>query len=140
MQNYQKYLSEVLGIDQVLAGEVSTETSEAGIHFFSPSGPFSFAEGDYELVFLNIISQSKESLFIPEVAELFTKMKAAMRLKNIKCVELDVTLEDRSVLPAEFSKKARARMVVVFSSFPKNMGEIIIKGSSRWIETYSPAY
>lgn len=145
MRDYQKYLSEVLGVQEILLGEGeavrNSDAAPAGTHFYSKSGAFEFpSDANFELVFLNILSQSKESLFIPEVEDLFGKMKAAMRLKNIQILELDVTLEDRTLLPSEFLKHCRARMIVVFSSFPKDIGEIIIKGSSRWIETYSPSY
>ncbi|AHI06214.1 hypothetical protein BDW_08570 [Bdellovibrio bacteriovorus W] len=142
MRDYQKYLSEVLGIHEVLIAD-GKEAAPAvtGTHFLSKKGAFEFPQdANFELVFLNILSQSKESLFLPEVEDLFGKMKAAMRLKNIQVLELDVTLEDRSLLPSEFLKHCRARMIVVFSSFPKDIGEIIIKGSSRWLETYSPSY
>lgn len=142
MRDYQKYLTEVLGIHEVLIADgKETVAKVEGTHFFSSKGPYEFPQdANFELVFLNILSQSKESLFLPEVEDLFGKMKAAMRLKNIQFLELDVTLEDRSLLPSEFLKHCRARMIVVFSSFPKDIGEVIIKGSSRWLETYSPSY
>lgn len=93
-----------------------------------------------ELVFLNILTQSKESLFNPAVEDLFGKMKAAMKLKNLQVLELDCTVEDRSHLPSELAPLCESKVVVVFSSFPKDLGEFIFKGPGHWLETYSPAY
>ncbi|HEY1079326.1 MAG TPA: hypothetical protein VGE46_04485, partial [Bdellovibrio sp.] len=46
----------------------------------------------------------------------------------------------RSQLPSEFAKICEGKVVVVFSSFPKDLGELIFKGPGKWLETYSPAY
>jgi hypothetical protein len=93
-----------------------------------------------ELVFLNILTQAKESFFLPQVKDLYEKMKAAMKLRNIQILELDCTVDDRSQLPSELAKICESKVVVVFSSFPKDLGEMIFKGPGKWIETYSPAY
>lgn len=139
MKDYIRYLQEVLGIQQVMLND---ETSlESGARFFTINGPFHSSEfPSYELIFLNILTQPKESLFAPEVRQLFDKMKAAMKLKNIQVLELDCTVEDRSRLPSEMAKICEGKTVVVFSSFPKNLGEFILRGAGKWIETYSPAY
>ncbi|MNL49150.1 hypothetical protein D3C87_1720600 [compost metagenome] len=55
-------------------------------------------------------------------------------------LDLDCTVDDRSQLPSELAKKVESKVVVVFSSFPKDIGELIFKGPGKWIETYSPAY
>lgn len=139
MKDYIRYLQEVLGIHQVMLGDETS--SENGARFFTINGSFNASEFPaYELIFLNILTQPKESLFAPEVRQLFDKMKAAMKLKNIQVLELDCTVEDRSRLPSELAKICEGKMVIVFSSFPKNLGEFILKGNGKWIETYSPAY
>jgi len=63
-----------------------------------------------------------------------------MKIKNIQTLELDCTVEDRSQLPSELAQICEGKVVVVFSSFPQNIGEMIFKGPGNWIETYSPAY
>ncbi|UOF01755.1 uracil-DNA glycosylase family protein [Bdellovibrio reynosensis] len=139
MKDYIQYLQEVLGLQNVMI--TPGETGAQKTSFFLPEGPFAPAEVQHaELVFLNILTQSKESLFLPETKDLFGKMKAAMKLKNLQVLELDCTVDSRGELPSELAKLIQARVVVVFSSFPKDIGELIIKGSGKWIETYSPAY
>jgi hypothetical protein len=77
---------------------------------------------------------------LPEVQDLAAKMKAAMKLRNLQVLELDCTVDDRSQLPSELAKVCESKVVVVYSSFPKDIGELIFKGPGKWIETYSPAY
>lgn len=137
MKDYLKYLQEVLGLQNVMLGEQPSNDSR----FYSSQGVFEPTEKThFELVFLNIVTQSKESLFRPEVSDLYTKMKTAMKLNNIQTIDLDCTQEDRSRLPAELAQICESRVVVVFSSFPKDLGELIYKGPGKWLETYSPAY
>lgn len=146
MKDYIQYLEEVLGLQKVMisespqaAGVVATTPSRT--QFFTEQGalvPSSLQH--FELIFLNILTQAKESLFLPETKELFSKMKAAMKLRNLQYLELDCTVEDRSQLPSEVAKLCESKVVVVFSSFPKDIGELIYKGPGKWIETYSPAY
>ncbi|MNL28250.1 hypothetical protein D3C87_1498870 [compost metagenome] len=138
MKDYVNYLREVLGIQTVL---MTPSQDVTPAQFISAQGPFEPSELIHaELVFLNILTQPKESLFNPEVRELFDKMKSAMKLHNIQMLELDCTVEDRSQLPSELAPKCEGKVVVVFSSFPKDIGELIFKGPGKWIETYSPAY
>lgn len=139
MKDYIRYLQDVLGIQNVMIS--SDDEGEIMAHFFTSQGPFhSSAFPSYELIFLNILTQSKESFFRPEVRDLFEKMKSAMKIKNLQVLELDCTVDDRSQLPSELAKICEGKMVVVFSSFPKDIGEVIFKGPGKWIETYSPAY
>ena len=145
MKDYIQYLEEVLGLQKVMISDISSsqpmsETTPK-TQFFTEKGPFAPAEIVYrELVFLNILTQAKESFFLPQVKDLYEKMKAAMKLRNIQILELDCTVDDRSQLPSELAKICESKVVVVFSSFPKDLGEMIFKGPGKWIETYSPAY
>ncbi|MGZ3774426.1 MAG: hypothetical protein ACXVCY_11315 [Pseudobdellovibrionaceae bacterium] len=139
MKDYLHYLQDVLGIQNIMVA--SENGSDHPVQFFSSQGPFNTAAvPSYELIFLNIVTQAKESFFNKDVQDLFEKMKTAMKLKNIQVLELDCTVEDRSQLPSELAKICEGRVVVVFSSFPQSIGELIFKGSGKWIETYSPAY
>lgn len=141
MKDYLQYLQEVLGLQGVMIADPTAPSAAARAQFFTPQGPLSAGEQKYfELVFLNIVTQEKESFFLPQVRDLFEKMKAAMKLKNIQILELDCTVEDRSLLPSELAEICESKVVVVFSSFPKDLGEMIYKGPGKWIETYSPAY
>lgn len=140
MKDYIQYLQDVLGLNSVILAANENDRAQK-IRFYSANGPFLVPDLQHvEIVFLNILTQSKESLFVPEVRELFDKMKSAMKLKNLQVLELDCTVEDRSQLPSELAQICESRFVVVFSSFPKDLGEIILKGQGRWLETYSPAY
>ncbi|KYG65014.1 hypothetical protein AZI87_10570 [Bdellovibrio bacteriovorus] len=139
MKDYIHYLQEVLGLQNVMLP--ASESGSTKAHFFTQEGAFApTSVQQKELVFLNILTQAKESFFLPEVRDLFDKMKTAMKLKNIQVLELDCTVEDRSQLPSELAQICESRVVVVFSSFPKDLGELIFKGPGKWIETYSPAY
>lgn len=138
MKDYVQYLQEVLGLQNVMLPPSEGEKTQA--LFFTSQGPFVTPFHHYELVFINVLTQSKESFFIPEVRELFEKMKAAMKLKNLQVLELDCTIEDRSQLPSELAQICESKIVVVFSSFPKDIGELVFKGPGKWLETYSPAY
>ncbi|WP_374073508.1 hypothetical protein [Bdellovibrio bacteriovorus] len=139
MKDYIQYLQDVLGLQNVMLPPM--EGSEVKTRFFTAEGPFEAHEFQhYELVFLNILTQAKESFFNADVRDLFEKMKAAMKLKNLQVLELDCTVDDRSQLPSELAKICEGKVVVVFSSFPKDIGELIFKGPGKWLETYSPAY
>jgi hypothetical protein len=139
MKDYLNYLQDVLGLQSVMLPKSDQESVRP--QFYTVRGAFQPGEfAHYELVFLNILTQSKESLFLPEVQDLFGKMKAAMKLKNLQVLELDCTVDDRSMLPSELAKLCEGKVVVVFSSFPKDLGEFIFKGPGHWLETYSPAY
>jgi|GEM_PF-1245916 len=154
MQDYLRYLKDVLGLQNVMLPQVpehealgaqfgiDVEKLQAGNQqFFTANGPLVMTEKKHlELIFINILTQSKESLFNPEVKSLFAKMKSAMKLENIQVMEVDCTVEDRSKLPSALAEMFEAKVVVVFSSFPKDIGELIYKGPGKWIETYSPAY
>ncbi|MGZ3770569.1 MAG: hypothetical protein ACXVCP_13360 [Bdellovibrio sp.] len=137
MKDYIQYLQDVLGLQTLMLDSGEGPKTQ----FFTSQGPFHSSEfPSYELIFLNIVTQAKESLFNSEVRDLFDKMKAAMKLKNLQVLELDCTVEDRAQLPSEMAKICEGKLVVVFSSFPQNIGEFIFKGHGKWIETYSPAY
>ncbi|QDK38207.1 hypothetical protein [Bdellovibrio sp. NC01] len=145
MKDYIQYLEEVLGLQKVMisdgAGAPVVTNEAAKTQFFTEQGSFSPSNiQHFELIFLNILTQAKESLFLPETKDLFGKMKAAMKLRNLQVLELDCTVDDRSQLPSELAKICESKVVVVFSSFPKDIGELIFKGPGKWIETYSPAY
>lgn len=127
--------SSVNNSEQIVANE-----KEADV-FFSSTGPFVPQDKKfYELVFINIVTQNKESFFNPEVKSLADKMRQAMKLKNLQVIELDCLLSDRTLLPSKLAQVCESRYVVVYSSFPQNLGELIYKGPGKWIETYSPAY
>lgn len=139
MKDYIQYLQDVLGLQNVMISTAGR--GEVQTRFFSSQGPFEPTELlHFEVIFLNILTQSKESLFNPEVRELFNKMRGAMKLNNLQVLDLDCTVEDRSQLPSELAKICESKVVVVFSSFPKDIGELIFKGPGKWLETYSPAY
>jgi hypothetical protein len=145
MKDYVQYLEEVLGLQKVMLNDTSVAAVAPSVavktQFFTQKGPYTPNEMVHrELVFLNILTQSKESFFLKETRDLFDKMKSAMKLRNIQVLELDCTVEDRSLLPSELAKFCESKVVVVFSSFPKDLGEMIFKGPGKWIETYSPAY
>lgn len=141
MKDYIQYLEDVLGLQKVILQNEVSNSNALSAQFFTVQGPFSPSSLQHcELIFLNILTQSKESLFLPQTHDLFSKMKAAMKLKNIQALELDCTVEDRSQLPSQLAQICESKIVVVFSSFPKDIGELIFKGPGKWIETYSPAY
>lgn len=117
------------------------ETSQGLAAFYSAQGVFSPPEKQHcEVVFLNLVSRAQDSLFTPAVYDLFEKMRSAMKIENLQVLELDCTTEDRAQLPSLLAEVCEARYVIVFSSFPKDLGEMVLKGSGRWIETHSPAY
>lgn len=151
MNDYIQYLEEVLGLQKVMIAKDPATADSGKARFFTEQGSFASADSagsentpveiqHFELIFLNILTQTKESLFLPETKDLFGKMKAAMKLTNLQVLELDCTIEDRSQLPSELAKICESKVVVVFSSFPKDIGELIFKGPGKWLETYSPAY
>lgn len=141
MKDYIQYLQEVLGLQNIMLASDGGAESALQSLFFSSKGPFKVSEiRHFELIFLNILTQPKESLFLPEVQSLFGKMKAAMKLRNVQVLELDCTVDDRSQLPSKLAHICEGKVVVVFSSFPKDIGELIFKGPGKWIETYSPSY
>lgn len=149
MKDYIKYLTDVLGIQNALLNErtLSQEDSSESLSstdraiFYHQGGEYIPAHKDhFEVVFLNITTQAKESYFVPEVYDLASKMKTAMKLRNLQVIELDCLLSDRSQLPSKLAEVCEARLVVVYSSFPQDLGELIFKGPGKWIETYSPAY
>lgn len=141
MKDYLRYMQDVLGLQNIMLSPDPSAEGGVAARFYSRQGPWTPLERQHaEVVFLNILTQPKESFFVPAVEDLFGKMKAAMKLKNLQVLELDCTVEDRSHVPSELAKFCESKVVVVFSSFPKDPGEFIFKGPGHWIETYSPAY
>lgn len=149
MKDYIKYLTDVLGLQNVLLNENSLleeNSSESSMStdralFYHQNGEYHPVQKEhFEVVFLNITTQAKESYFVPEVYDLATKMKTAMKLRNLQVIELDCLISDRSQLPSKLAEVCEARLVVVYSSFPQDLGELIFKGPGKWLETYSPAY
>lgn len=156
MKELHLYLQEVLGVQNLMLPSEKTSAptefapaqesvpaaqAEPRAQFFTQKGPVTTLPlRDYELIFLNILTQAKESIFKPEVFDLFSKMRAAMKIKNIQVIEMDCLVEDRSTLPSQLAQLCESKVVVVFSSFPQDLGEMIFKGPGRWLETYSPAY
>lgn len=139
MEDYLKYLQDVLGLKSIILPQENGSTEK--IQFVSRNGPLDRNQNiQLELAFLNIVTQPKESLFLPATYDLFDKMKMAMKLRNIQFAEFDCLVEDRSKIPSEFYKFCNSKIVVLFSSFPEHLGELRIVGSGSWIETYSPAY
>lgn len=144
MKDYIDYLQNVLGIQGVIlpheeGGEPVSAADAAP--FYSSQGIFAPSEKQHvEVVFLNLLSRAQDSLFNPPVYELFEKMRTAMKIDNLQMLELDSPIEDRAELPSLLAQVCEARFIIVFSAFPKNLGELILKGSGRWIETHSPAY
>ncbi len=149
MKDYIKYLTDVLGVHDAFLNECAlSEESSSDFSTATDRAVFYHQEGEYrpsqkdhfEVVFLNITTQAKESYFVPEVYDLASKMKTAMKLRNLQVIELDCLVSDRSQLPSKLAEVCEARLVVVYSSFPQDLGELIFKGPGKWIETYSPAY
>jgi len=140
MKDYLQYLHEVLGLRHLPLVERNADES-GHAEFFDLQGPIALGEPrDFELLFVNQVTQPKESLFGDEAWDLFSKMQAAMKLNGLSVAAWDCSIEDLNQLAARLEHLARARVVVVFSSFPKNRGELVPVGRSKHLHTHSPAY
>lgn len=145
MNAYAQYLSDVLGLRQVMMPTPVASADEVlaarPAFFHSAQGPQ--IEGrDFHrpaLAVVNWVQDPRESLFDPQVAELFNKMLAAMKLPAEKVLVLDCVMNERGLIPNGLFKVCEPSWVLFFSREPAHLGEVQIKGPARWIETLSPA-
>lgn len=97
-------------------------------------------EAEYKLIILNYVQDPAESLFEVKVADLFSKMLSAMKLKPGSFLVVDCLMNERPLIPAEAQRFFKASHVLMFSSHPDQLSEFHIRGGFQWLETFSPAY
>ncbi len=133
MTYWQNYYTEVLGVDSILDAALDPQIAVIKIE-------------TCDLLIINVKTQDKEDWNKSAVKDLYTKMKAAMKLDHLQVIEWQVEDSvfkkdhEKEILLQKVLQKFQAQFVLVFSSFPFKMGELRLVSHSQWIETYSPAY
>lgn len=143
MKTYAHYLETVLGVRAVMLDQptVNSISGFAPPFFVDAGGDLrSPLEKSFRLVLLNWISSPQESLFYPEVSELFVKMLGALKLPEDQVLAIDCLMNERPLIPAETQKFFKSKAVLMFAREPEALGKIQIKGGFQWMETFSPAY
>lgn len=125
METYLHYLKDVLGIQSVIIS-----AKDADIHRHQV----------VDVLFVNVITDYRESLKNHDVAELFEKMRAAMKLDSFRAVCVDYTPKDSNSIYSDINQAYDARFVVVMKNEPLKSGELRIRGPSIWMETFNPFY
>lgn len=154
MNSYLKYIEQVLGVQKILVDrkevlganapadhEFSHGSFEVPAFFYNDSGPIKAGQNFYRtpLAIINFIDKAEDSLFESQVADLFGKMKAALKLPEDKILNLDCVLNERALVVAEFLKIAEVRCVLLFSREPEKLGQMQKLGEAIWVQTFSPA-
>lgn len=142
-KTYLDYLSEVLGLQAVMmpAPVAGPEALNRPAYFYSSEGACPEGRGFHKcrLAIVNWVREPKDSLFEPEVADLFGKMLTAMKLPAADVWVLDCVMNERGLIPNELFKLCEPQCVLFFSREPSQLGEMQLRGPTRWLETFSPA-
>ncbi len=143
MKNYLNYVNEVLGVHTIMQSQgLPLKASEITMpaFFYTEQGPLliDFSQ-KWDLVFINWKQKDSDSLFAYENKELFSKMLTAMKLENKNILILDCILNEKSIIANELLKHCQTDHVLFFTHEPISKGELQIKGSVLWLETFSPA-
>lgn len=135
IKDYLEYLKSVLGIQQIqLPAEQMSLFVEDGKPWLEKQIK------PYRLIVLNCISRHEQSLQVSDVAELFYKMIAAMKLGDLPIAFLDVTSLNREKIISELKELATTDFVLCMSCEPELRGQLQVKSTMNWLETYSADY
>ncbi len=140
MKDYLQYVSDVLGVKAIMQDQPRVDSHVGPAYFYSANG--AVAGGvfkKYSLVIVNWVQDPSESLFDSQVAELFGKMLAAMKISSEQVLVLDCVMNERKLIPSELFKICDPQNVLFFSHEPEKLSSVQLKGSANWLETLSPA-
>jgi len=125
MESYLNYLDEVLGIKNIFMNRESAHALEHQV---------------VDILFVNIIKETHESLKEPSVRELFDKILAAMKIETLKVASIDYSGRSAESLYMDINQAFDSKFVIVMSREPMKSGELRIMGPSLWMEIFNPAY
>ncbi len=130
---YLKYVSGVLGSHHVL-----TETKDINLRdsFFHPDEKLELGQ-KWDLIFVNSMFSSMESLFEENHLELFKKMLKAMNLDHKHILFVDTYLMSEKEILRKFYSYTLPEVMVIFKDRPEASTLRLIDNSAV-IETYSP--
>ena len=130
---YLKYVSGVLGAHHVL-----TETMDINLRdsFFHPDEKLELGQ-KWDLIFVNSMFSSMESLFEESHLELFKKMLKAMNLENKHILFVDTYLMSEKEILRKFYNPTLPEVMVIFKDRPEASNLRLIDNTAV-IETYSP--
>lgn len=131
---YLKYVSAVLGAPQVL-----TQTMDVNLRdsFFHPDEKLELGQ-KWDVIFVNSIFSSVESLFEESHLELFQKMLRAMCLENKSVLYVDSHLMNDKDILRRFYSYTLPEVMVIFKDHPDTGQGLRLIDNSAVIETYSP--
>lgn len=135
--HYLQYVDEVLGVKGFIQERVGNEDKFQN-NFRSPEIDLDQNE-TIDLVFVSSIKDKSQSLFSGEIAELFQKMKSAMKLTYASVTvetHLSSSVEILNILKARLNP----RLLVIFKENP-DLGETLKQLDGMfYLETFSPGY
>jgi hypothetical protein len=131
---YLKYVRDVLGANQFVADSVDSGLKD---HFYQPDEKLDI-EKPWDLLFVNSIFTSMESLFEKEQHDLLQKMVAAMKLKNESVLAVDTHITSEREILRRWTPYGAPKVMVLFKQNPEITNELRYVDDTSVIETYSP--
>jgi len=133
--NYFSYVKNILGVKTIQSARLRQAIQEEqGAEIPTTS---------CDLLFLNLKQANEQSVFDADAAELLDKMIQAMRLSSRQHLILECDLagstQSLSQILQQYTQKVTTPFVVLFSSKPLKPG-LQNLGTTKYIETYGPAY
>jgi hypothetical protein len=131
---YLNYVRDVLGAHQVL-----TETVDLNLrdHFFHPDEKLELGQ-KWDLIFVNTMFSSIESIFDGGSHELFQKMLTAMKLGDQKILYVDTDLMNEKEIIRRWKSFGLPQAMVIFKDNPTITDGLRWVDDTSVIETYSP--
>lgn len=132
--NYLRYVRDVLGAQSIVG-----ESRELNLrdHFFHPDPKLELGQ-KWDLMIVNSIFSSFESLFEEEAQDLFQKMLKAMNLGDRKILCVDSHLMNEREIVRRWRGYGLPEAMIIFKDHPEISEDLRLIEDTAIIETYSP--
>lgn len=132
--NYLNYVRDVLGAQNFVSASYEGSLRD---HFFHPD-PNLEIEKQWDILFVNSVFTSLESLFEKEQEELFQKMLKAMNLDGISALAVDSSIMNEREILRRWKPYGSPKVLVIFKQNPHISDGLRLIDDSAVLETYSP--
>lgn len=141
VENYLIYLADVLGVKKIINPLANFSDDLVKKEFVLSGHEKQITKQDLtriELLFVNHIESSQESIFEKKNNELFLKMFSAMKVENIPSLVVDCHIEDSKYVLQELIGLENLKAIVFLKSTPSLSHDLCAFGHMSFIETFSP--
>lgn len=132
--NYLKYVRDVLGVRHLMS---EPSPKDLSTDFYQPD-PNLKLEQKWDLIFVNCLFSSVESLFEPENFELFEKILQAMKLSKKKVLFVDSPLHNEKEILRRWYPFGLPKVLIMMKEQAEAQAVVHYKDETAVIETYNP--